>query len=283
MVLSALSFSLMTVCVKRLDGRIPLAEVVLARALVSAALSWWLLRRAGISPWGKRRGLLVLRGLVGTAGLFCVYAAVMQLPLASATVLQYLHPTFSALLAWLLLREPLNGRLAGAIALGWLGVLLVAHPPALLPHLPGASGEGLPPLGVLIAVVGALISAVAYVLVRALARSEDPLVIVFYFPLMALPISLPLTALDPVMPTAAELLWLGGVGLFTLLGQISLTRGLAGLPAARATAISYVQVVFAAFWGWALFAETLEGLTMLGAAMVFLATLLSLSGRTARS
>ena len=47
MVASALSFSLMGVCVKQVGGRIPAAEVVLARAIVSVALSWWLLRRAG--------------------------------------------------------------------------------------------------------------------------------------------------------------------------------------------------------------------------------------------
>ena len=45
MVASALSFSVMTVCVKQLNGRIPVAEVVLARALISLVLSWWLLRQ----------------------------------------------------------------------------------------------------------------------------------------------------------------------------------------------------------------------------------------------
>ena len=52
MVVSALSFSLMGVCVKQVGGRIPVAEVVFARAIVSVALSWWLLHRAGIPPWG---------------------------------------------------------------------------------------------------------------------------------------------------------------------------------------------------------------------------------------
>ncbi|MEA5472732.1 hypothetical protein VB716_00655, partial [Synechococcus sp. CCY9201] len=56
MLLSALSFSLMGVCVKQVGARIPAAEVVLARALLSVALSWWLLRRADIDPWGRRRG-----------------------------------------------------------------------------------------------------------------------------------------------------------------------------------------------------------------------------------
>ena len=80
MVASALSFSLMGVCVKQVGGRIPAAEVVLARAIVSVALSWWLLRRAGVPPWGQRRGLLVWRGVIGTAALRCVYAALAALP-----------------------------------------------------------------------------------------------------------------------------------------------------------------------------------------------------------
>jgi drug/metabolite transporter (DMT)-like permease len=105
MLLSALSFSLMTVCVKRVGGRLPIAEVVLVRALITGALTWWLLRRSGMAPWGRRRGLLLLRGLIGSVGLLCVFAAVTLLPLAPATVLQYLYPTFTALLAWLLLGE----------------------------------------------------------------------------------------------------------------------------------------------------------------------------------
>lgn len=289
MLLSALSFSLMTVCVKGLQGRIPLAEVVLARAVVSVVLTWWMLRRARVDPWGRRRGLLLLRGLIGSAGLFCVYAAVMRLPLAAATVLQYLHPTFSALLAWLLLGERLGRRLLLAIAVGWLGVLVMARPTALPVSLPPALSLGDPlaggsPLaldGVAIAVIGALLSALAYVTVRALARSEHPLVIVLYFPLVAIPLSLPPTLLDPVLPTPGELLWLAGVGLFTQIGQIALTHGLARLPAARATALSYIQVAFAALWGWWLFGETLDGWTSLGAGLIFAATLLSLrpSGR----
>lgn len=279
MVASALSFSLMGVCVKQVAGRIPVAEVVLARALVSVVLSWWLLRRSGVQPWGRRRGLLISRGVVGTLALFCVYAAIGQLPLAAATVLQYLYPTFTALLAWLLLGEQIGRRVIAAVALGWSGVLLVARPAALVA---GSTGQLALPLGpVLVGLAAALLTAVAYVSVRELRTSEHPLVIVFYFPLVAVPMSLPLVALDPVLPTPTELLWLLGVGVFTQLGQVCLTRGLVALPAARATAISYVQVVFAAGWGWLLFQEAVDGSTVGGAALVLLATLISLSSSTA--
>ena len=270
MVASALSFSLMGVCVKQVGGRIPAAEVVLARAIVSVALSWWMLRRAGIPPWGKRRWLLIWRGAIGTAALLCVYAALAALPLASATVLQYLYPPFTALLAWLMLGERIGKRVVAAMALGWLGVLLVAQPG-------GSMALAWQP--VLIAIAGALFTALAYVSVRSLGQSEHPLVIVFYFPLVALPLSLPLVALDPVVPTPMEMLWLLGVGLFTQLGQVYLTRSLMALPAARATAISYVQVVFAGGWGWLLFGEAIDAWTIAGAALVLAATLVSLSQR----
>ena len=272
MVASALSFSLMGVCVKQVGGRIPVAEVVFARAIVSVALSWWLLHRAGIPAWGKRRWLLIWRGAIGTAALVCVYAALAALPLAAATVLQYLYPPFTALLAWLMLGEPIGKRVLAAMALGWLGVLLVAQP-AGLPQ----GGATLALVPVLIAVAGALFTAFAYVSVRSLGTSEHPLVIVFYFPLVALPLSLPLVALNPVLPTPAELLWLVGVGVFTQLGQVYLTRSLTALPAARATAISYVQVLFAGGWGWLLFGESIDSWTIAGAGLVLAATLVSLS------
>jgi drug/metabolite transporter (DMT)-like permease len=272
MVASALSFSLMGVCVKQVGGRIPVAEVVFARAIVSVALSWWLLHRAGIPAWGKRRWLLIWRGAIGTAALVCVYAALAALPLAAATVLQYLYPPFTALLAWLMLGEPIGKRVLAAMALGWLGVLLVAQPAGLL-----QGGVTLALVPVLIAVAGALFTAFAYVSVRSLGTSEHPLVIVFYFPVVALPLSLPLVALNPVLPTPAELLWLVGVGVFTQLGQVYLTRSLTALPAARATAISYVQVLFAGGWGWLLFSESIDSWTIAGAGLVLAATLVSLS------
>jgi drug/metabolite transporter (DMT)-like permease len=277
MLASALSFSLMGVCVKQVGGRIPAAEVVLVRALVSVALSWWLLRRERIPPWGQKRGLLIWRGVIGSVALFCVYVALAELPLASATVLQYLYPTFTALLAWLMLGEAIGRRVVMAIGLGWAGVLLVAQPGQLL-----GGTSSLPGWAVLVGIAGALCTALAYVSVRSLARSEHPLVIVFYFPMVAVPMSLPLVLLNPVWPTPLELLWLLGVGVFTQLGQVTLTRSLIALPAARATAISYVQVVFAGLWGWLIFGEGIDGATVGGAALVLAATLVSLVGARGR-
>lgn len=272
MVLSALSFSLMGVCVKHLGGRLPVAEVVFGRAVISLLLGWWMVHRAGLSPWGRHRGLLALRGVLGTVALFCVYAGLAWLPLGPATVLQYLYPTFTAALAWGSLGERFGRRLGLAMLLGWAGVAVLVHPVGVSGTLPP-----LDPAGVVTAVTGALFTALAYVSVRTLAGREHPLVIIFWFPLVSLPMALPLVLLNPLWPQPSDLLWLLGVGLFTQLGQLGLTAALVRLPAARATAISYVQVPMAAVWGWLWFSEPVDWATAGGAALVLVATLLSLT------
>ena len=269
--LSSVSFALMGLCIKQVGGRLPVAEVVLARAIVSLVLSVWMLHQADVSPWGQRRWLLVWRGVVGTIALFCVFGALAGLPLGAATVLQYLNPTFTALLAWIWLGEPFTLRIALAVLLGWLGVVVLTDPTQMVAGL-----SSLPLQPVMLGLAGAFCSAVAYVSVRALGRSEHPLVVVFYFPLMSLPMTVPLVLANPVMPTGIELIWLVGVGVFTQLGQIGITKGLIGLPAARATAIGYGQVPIAALLGVLVLGETIPTNLLLAAALVLAATLLSL-------
>ena len=273
-VLSSLAFSLMTVCVKQLGGRLPVAEVVLCRALISVVLTCVGLKLANVSPWGERRGLLLLRGLCGSLALLCFFEAITVLPLASATVLQYTYPTFTALAAALFLGEQLRRSIVLAVLLGWAGIMLVAQPDWL-----NGGMTTLPMTAIVIALGGAVFTALAYVCVRRLSSTEHPLVIILYFPMLSVPLTLPLVARHGVMPLGAEWIWLLGVGVFTQLGQIWVTEGLSRMPAARATSINYVQVVFAALWGWLVFSESLNEWVITGSILVLISTLVSLAAR----
>jgi drug/metabolite transporter (DMT)-like permease len=264
MALSALAFSAMNVLVKLAGARLPTQEIVFVRALVSLAISLALLRRAGIHGLGTRRGLLLLRGLWGYAALSCVFYAVSHLPLAEATMIQYLHPTLTALLAALVLGERGDRALAASLALGSAGVALVVRPALLF----GGAAAPLEPGAVAAALAGAALTAVAYVGVRELSRSEHPLVIVVWFPLVAAPAALPATLAHGLWPTAVEWALLAGIGVLAQLGQMWLTRGLALETAGRATALSYLQIAFAVGWGWLFFAELPGPWTAAGAALI---------------
>ena len=269
---SALAFSLMTVCIKQLNGRLPVAELVFFRSVFSLIITKLFMNNASISPWGSNKILLLIRGLLGTAALFCVFTAIDSLTLATATIIQYTYPTFIALLAWLILGEKLRKRVFFAILLGWIGIQIVVRPFWL-----NDVSEELPFAAIGIALSGAILTALAYITVRKLSEKEHPLVIVFYFPLTSIPITLPFLVKEWVLPTSSEWVWVIGIGAFTQVGQILITHGLRILPAAYAGSINYTQVLFASLWGLIVFSEPLTLYIIIGAACVLGATLISLS------
>lgn len=257
---SALGFSGMSLLVKLASARLPTGEIVLARAVVTLAVSYVMLRRAAVSPWGTNRTGLVVRGVLGFGGLTLYYLSLAYLPLGDATTLLNTQPLLTAVLAWWLLREQIGWSTALALVLGVAGVSLIVHP----------SGTGLPPLGVAVGLGSALCSAFAYVTVRQLVRTEHPLVIVFYFPLIATPLALPWAVATWVTPSAIEWLLLLGIGLTTQIGQVFLTRALAVERAGRVTSMGYVQVAFAMIWQWVVFGLPPTAWTLTGASLILI-------------
>jgi len=263
MTLSALGFSAMSVLVKVAAPHLPTGEIVLARALMTLVLSYMMVRRASLSPWGTQRGKLVLRGLLGFAALGCYYIALARLPLADATTLQYVQPLITALLAWWLLGEKVGWAAAFAIACGLAGVLAVVHP---------GIGAVADPGGAMIALASAALSSIAYVTVRQLSRTEHPLIIVFYFPLVATPLAIPWAAAHFVMPSATDWLVLAGIGVTTQIGQVFLTMGLTVERAGRATSVGYIQICFAILWQLVVFHQAPALGTLAGAALIIAGT-----------
>jgi drug/metabolite transporter (DMT)-like permease len=271
---SAFGFSIMGMLVKVACGRLPTGEIVFARAVVTLGLSYTMVRRAGLSPWGNAWRPLVLRGLLGFGGLTGYYLAIAHLPLADATTIQNSTPLLTAVLAWWLLGEQIGWSTAIAIACGVAGVTLIVHP----------SGAGLDPVGVGFALGSVICSSIAYVTVRKLARTEDPLVIVFYFPLIATPLALPWVMVSFVMPRPIDWLVLIAIGVATQIGQVCLTRGLAIERAGRATTVGYLQVAFAMLWQLLVFGDAPTPWTIAGASLILGGTLVvaQVTGELAR-
>lgn len=271
MLLSALGFSLMAACVKEVSGLgIPVLEIVAARAIVSAIISYADIKRKNIPIWGHNKVLLIARGVVGSFALMFVYYAITTLPLAEATLLQYLHPVFTAILALLFLKEAIQRSTVACIVISLLGLFVIIQP-----NLQIDNGVQYPWFSLIAAVFGAFGSAVAYVIVKKLTKTDDSSVIIFYFPLIAFPVSVIMLGDDFVMPsiTATGLLIL--VGIFTQVGQVGLTKALHSADANKATAYSYVQVLFSVFIGWAYFSEVPTLTTVLGGGLIMAGALIN--------
>ncbi len=263
MAASAFGFSAMSMLVKVASPLLPVGEIVLARAVVTLVVSVWMVKRANLPLWGTHRTKLVLRGFLGFGGLAGYYGAIALLPIADAATIQQIVPVITALLAWRMLGERVGWATFVALACGVAGVLVIVHP----------SGAGLDPRGVMVALGAAVCSAFAYVTVRQLSQHEHPLVIVFYFPLVATPLAIPWAAAEWVTPSPTELLLLVAIGLTTQIGQVFLTMGLAAEKVGRATSMGYLQIVFAIGWQLVIFGDPPTFGTLAGAALIIGGTL----------
>lgn len=264
MLVAAALFSTMSVLVKLGGQRLPVQQLMFARVIVTFVLSAIALRRLGVSPLGVDRPRLLLRALSGIGGLGCFFYALTHLPLADATAIQFSNPVITALLATLFLRERL-GRLEWfGVAISILGVVAVARPTAIF----GASTEPLPTVALLAAIGGATLSAVSYTTVRRLRQTDHPLVVVWAFPAIGLPIIGPIALLTWVPPTPMEWLVLLGIGVTTQLAQVYMTRSLHLARAGIATAASTVQIALGFVWGVALFGESVVAIGVVGSALI---------------
>jgi drug/metabolite transporter (DMT)-like permease len=271
MLISALAFALMAALVKEAGQLgIPLLQIIFVRALVSVVLSLIDIGRARVHPLGNRKALLFARGLSGFLALTGVFYALFHLSMAQATVLQYLHPVFTALLAFLFLAERPTIATLACIALSLLGLACM-----VVPYWTGSDTTPAPLWPVIAGLGGAFGSGVAYTLVRKLVMTEHPSVIVLYFPLICAPGTLLLGGADFIWPTVAGWWVLLGVGCFTQLGQLTLTKAMQLDAASRVTSLSYVQIIFAAILGWLAFGEIPTQATLLGGGLILLGAIVS--------
>lgn len=257
MLLAAFFFSLMAVFVKAAGNRIPWQEIVLFRSLIVFAITAYWIRRKGLPLIGNNRPLLFLRGFFGFVGLSAFYFTLTHIPIADSVLLQYTSPLFTTLLAMVILKEPTPARQWGYFLLAFLGIGLIIRPGFHLTFLPAVVG-----------LVGAAGAGVAYNLVRKLRETDHPLHIILSLPAVSIIFSLPMVLANFVMPSGWEWPMLLGVGISTQIAQFFLTRGLHRETAARATNVTYINVVFSAIWGLILWNEIPDWRSIVGAVLI---------------
>lgn len=123
---------------------------------------------------------MVSPGFVGFCSLFCRYYSVKYLSLSDATVLGFLSPTVTGVLATLVLGEPYSPKeaIAGFISLG--GAILVAQPSFLFPQITHDTDPHQRLLAVAVALVGVGFASAAYILIRQIGKTAHALHSVAY-------------------------------------------------------------------------------------------------------
>ena len=207
----------------------------------------------------QRLGAHARRAFMGVTSMAFVYGALLLLPLAEATVLGFTTPLFAVLIALVWFREHIGIYRWSAVALGFAGVGIV-----MLPDL----GTGVSPWGVVVGLIAGAFVALISFLIQDLNRSESPWSIVFWFVAFttpALALFLPFFAGSHDWTTWGIVVAMGLAG---AVAQLFLTWSLRFGSAATIIVIDYTSLIWAIFYGEAVFDRLPPPTMWLGAPLI---------------
>jgi drug/metabolite transporter (DMT)-like permease len=210
----------------------------------------------------RRPGRLMLMSVAHVGGMVCYFAAIAFLPLAEVVALAFSKPLFATVGAALILHEVVRARRWTAVALGFLGVLIVLRPGA----------EAISPYAALV-LLGALLGAATSLLIKRLTATESVSTIVWYQALFATVLALPLCIWYWRMPDLSGWLLLLSIGGLGTLSWLSMTRAFFLVDASAAVPFEFLRLPFAALVAYLWFAEVPSLWTWLGGAVIFGATI----------
>jgi drug/metabolite transporter (DMT)-like permease len=202
-----------------------------------------------------------LRSILGLISMALNFSAMMMLPMAEATTISFATPVFATMLAALLLGEPTGRYRWGAIALGFVGVML-----AVQPRLIGTHG-----VGPWVALAGAMLTACVLIQIRRMSQTENPGAIVFWFSLSSL---LPLGILMPFFANAHDVMgWLiiAGLALSGAVAQLLLTSAMRHASVAAIATMDYTGLIWSILFGYIVFDQLPGAGTWLGAPVIIAA------------
>ncbi len=256
---SMLTLTGLAVCAKALStkGMHPF-QVVFFRNLFAAIVFSPLLyyRGAALFETGQLQ-MYGWRCLVGLVSMLMWFYALSKVSMGEVTAISYLTPLFGTLWAIIFLGEKVRARRWTALAVGFLGALIILRP--------GFSNAS---FGHLMALLSCVSGGFSAILVKQLTARDDPNKIVFLTHLFLVPMSI-LPALFfwqwPPLSLAPLLL---GMGFFATLGHVTLVRGYSMMDASLALTFEFAKLPFAALVAWIVFNETVDRWTWVGASII---------------
>lgn len=270
-------FSFFNAIVKHLSAEMPVMEVAWGRyvfhlvfaifyagvaarfepvaAVLPGAKSW-------LHPWremlrARKPGLQFLRSLLMLATTLLFFLAVSYIDLASATAVAFVEPLVITILSHFLLKERVGVRRWAAVAVGFVGVLIVIRP-----------GFGMVSLAILLPVLSASTGATYNVLTRIAARYDGNATSLFYAALVG---CLTLSCFMPFLwqaPTLTQWLLLAALGLCGGFAHTLVIRAFTYASASVIAPFIYLQLLWATAIGYGWFDMLPAVTTWIGGAVI---------------
>jgi S-adenosylmethionine uptake transporter len=261
-------FSVADATIKHLGGTYSPVQIVAFAGLLTLPLIGAMWLRAPVSLRPVHPGLMAVRvaALIGN-GLLVTYAFTV-LPLAQAYAIFFTLPLMLSLMAWPVLGDRIDGLGAVAVVLGLIGVIIALNP-----------GRIEPGAGHLAAILGTVLAAVHYLIVRKTGGVEAAVPMMLY-PILGQTLSafLLLPGRYVAMP-AADLAAVAALAVFGLGGTLVMLAAYRIAPPIVVAPMQYSQIAWAALFGALLFAEPMSAMTASGMGIIAVAGLMVIARR----
>jgi len=256
LVASAFGFALMGMFVRMTDLHgepVSAFQKSFFRNVVAFAIAAGMFLRRGKGPIflgegsvARRATVLLLRSVLGTAGIFANFYALGKIDLGDAMMLNKLAPFFTVLFSWLFIKEKLQLRQALCLVGALVGAALVAKP-----------GLGARPLlPVLCGFSSGICAGGAYACVRELGLLKmDGRFIVLFFSAFSCLVAAPFLLFDYHPMTNAQFAILAGAGAGAAMGQFGITAAYRFAEPRRIAVFDYTNILFAALLGYLAFGQ----------------------------
>ena len=244
MIFSALSFALLNVFVKHLTS-FSVYQVIFFRSLGTLVFTIPFLINQKISFFGHQKLLLILRSIVGFAGMGLFFASIKFLTIGSAVSIRYVAPIFAAIFAIFILKEKIKFLQWICFIVAFVGVILLKG------FDPQVSNIGLG-----LAILSALFTGLVFIIIRKIGAKDHPVVIVNYFMVFSAIVGGVLAIKDWIMPQGLEWLILLSLGVFGYFGQLFMTKAVQSTEVNSIVPLKYIEVIFTMIFGILYFKES---------------------------
>ncbi len=257
---AAFGFSMMSVFV-HLSGDLPVFQKAFFRNVVALIFVTGIMlkRKIGFVPDKKNVPALLGRSFFGTVGLLCNFYAIDKLVLADANMLNKLSPFFAIVFSIFLLSERPTAVQVLSVFAAFVGSAFIIKPSlggyAVFPAIVGATGG-----------MGA---GLAYTFVRYLGgKGENSFRIIFFFSAFSSLLCIPFMLADFEPFSLKALIFLICAGISASVGQFGITKAYVCAPAKEISVYDYTQVLFAALFGFLIFGQIPDFLSVIGYCLI---------------
>lgn len=265
--LSALGFSIMNLCVT-LAGDLPTFQKALFRNAGAMIVSFFLFLKSGdkldLKP--SDLGLLLMRALFGSVGLFANFYALDHMMISDASMLNKLAPFFTLLLSAIFLKEKTSIKQYLFVALAFVGVLFIVKPTMEFTQSMGAS---------IVGVIGGFGAGAAYACVRGLGKRGMPSSqIVLGFSVVSTLIAIPFVINNHTPMSIYQICLLSLAAIGATVGQFGITWAYKAAPSKEISIFDYFTVIFSALWGFIFLSQVPDIYSLFGYLIIFTSALL---------